>query len=104
MYFLSEYQVVYTITDKCLFYETYKANGWFALILILVYSYFVFQEKREAAVDPSNEILTLQTELGEARMREAELTISFEELQHRITAIDRLIETVSYMIIVHIIL
>ncbi|VDP26118.1 unnamed protein product [Schistosoma curassoni] len=37
-------------------------------------------------------------------MREAELTISFEELQHRITAIDRLIETVSYMIIVHIIL
>ncbi|CAI2723081.1 unnamed protein product [Schistosoma spindalis] len=54
---------------------------------------FIEREKREAAVDPSNEILTLQTELGEARMREAELTISFEELQHRITAIDRLIET-----------
>ncbi|CAH8437375.1 unnamed protein product [Heterobilharzia americana] len=54
---------------------------------------FIEREKREAAADPSNEVLTLQTELGEARMREAELTIAFEELQHRITAIDRLIET-----------
>ncbi|KAK4473093.1 hypothetical protein MN116_004281 [Schistosoma mekongi] len=54
---------------------------------------FIEREKREAAADPSNEMLTLQTELGEARLREAELTIAFEELQHRITAIDRLIET-----------
>ncbi|CAH8834651.1 unnamed protein product [Trichobilharzia szidati] len=51
------------------------------------------RENREAAADPSNELIILQTELGEARMREAELTVAFEELQHRITAIDRLIET-----------
>ncbi|KAF6768926.1 hypothetical protein AHF37_12686 [Paragonimus kellicotti] len=39
--------------------------------------------------------MALQTELGESRLREAELTIAFGELQERIATIDRMIETVS---------
>ncbi|CAL8099775.1 unnamed protein product [Calicophoron daubneyi] len=51
------------------------------------------REKKESKVDPSAEQMALQTELGDARLREAELTVAFEELQHRIKAIDRQIET-----------
>lgn len=51
------------------------------------------REQKESAIDPSAEMMTLQTELGESRLREAELTIALGELQDRITAIDRMIET-----------
>ncbi|KAF8569605.1 hypothetical protein P879_03316 [Paragonimus westermani] len=50
-------------------------------------------EQKESAPDPSAEHMALQTELGESRLREAELTIAFGELQERIASIDRMIET-----------
>ncbi|KAA3679641.1 uncharacterized protein DEA37_0003538 [Paragonimus westermani] len=51
------------------------------------------REQKESAPDPSAEHMALQTELGESRLREAELTIAFGELQERIATIDRMIET-----------
>lgn len=49
--------------------------------------------QNESAVDPSVEHMALQLELGDSRLREAELTVAFGELQERISQIDRMIET-----------
>ncbi|KAG5442117.1 hypothetical protein CSKR_112737 [Clonorchis sinensis] len=51
------------------------------------------REQKESAPDPTAEHLALQTELGDARLREAELTVAFGELQERVAEIDRIIET-----------
>ncbi|CAH8458350.1 unnamed protein product [Dicrocoelium dendriticum] len=50
------------------------------------------REQKESNIDPSSEMMALQTALGESRLREAELTIALGELQDRIAAIDRMIE------------
>ncbi|TPP58795.1 hypothetical protein FGIG_09383 [Fasciola gigantica] len=51
------------------------------------------RERKESIPDTSSDLLALQTELSDARLREAELTVAFGELQHRIGEIDRMIES-----------
>lgn len=51
------------------------------------------RERKESPPDSSSDLLALQAELSDARLREAELTVAFGELQHRIAEIDRMIES-----------